>query len=451
MLAVPVLYQKINLAYGNRDPGLFQRLAKTGTGLTKFIQEIKIRYGQGIDDTTLQQLAKIFSTATQLRTLTWSGNYSIHDEILQNLHRSSPHARIIVEGEIPHRIEPSEPEQEQRIGVSSPNLYSLYATISAEPHAAQAAKLSVYHTLRSSPNIRKLEMYQQSGGCVRYGYQPELNVEFDVREGEQLPQLEELAFPMFSSRDMVRWGDMGGFSRLKVLKLSGYSTGIGAFVGRTPCLRSLTLDLPWEDIKASEQYLVQITGLEELVLSGYGMEFPFGLLEKNSDSLTALTVHAPEPCDPHRRPDVQLSVLQKLRETCPNLTFLAVDINREGEWVSLRSLFLSPLYLSHYLKPHKLTFPPPTAALRLPRRAVQVPPSHTPKAHGRRHARDRRTCAPAPRHRKWQIPVLLSPRAQDQSRITPQTPDHRARRHGILARWVTWPRGDGGGELPSDV
>jgi hypothetical protein len=83
--------------------------------------------------------------------------------------------------------------------------------------------------------------------------------------------------------------------------------------------------------------------LGELVLTGYGMQFPFGILESNADTLTALTVHAPEPYDPKRRPDVPLEDLKRLRETCTNLTFLAVDINREGEWVS-RSLLLLHIY-----------------------------------------------------------------------------------------------------------
>lgn len=336
MLSVPVLYQKISLEHGKKHPGLLLRLAKAGTALTRFIQEITIQYGEWMTPLVLQQLAAIFSSTTQLRTLTWSGHYDIPPEILQNLHATSPNARVIVKGDIPYRLRTAEIglEQEQCAGISSPNLHSLHASIPAEPHSARAAKLAIYRTLRSSPNMRKLQMEKLSGGCVMYGWEPGLEVELNVREGENLPMFEDLSFPMFSTEDIIRWGDMGGFSRLKTLRLSTESTNIEAFIGRMPNLRSLTLELPWNDIKDSEAHLAKITGLEELVLSGYGMEFPFGILESNADTLTHLTVHAPEPYDPDRRPDVPLEDLKRLRETCMNLTFLAVDINREGEWVS---------------------------------------------------------------------------------------------------------------------
>jgi hypothetical protein len=203
-------------------------------------------------------------------------------------------------------------------------------------------------------------MDQQSGGCVMYGWEPGLEVELGVREGENLPHLEDLSFPMFSSEDIIRWGDMGGFSRLKALSLSRGSSNIEAFIGRMPNLRSLTLELPGEDIKASETCLAKITGLEELVLNGYGMEFPFGILESNADTLKSLTIHAPEPYDPRRRPGVPEEDLKRLRETCMNLTDLAVDINREGEWVSLSPLLLfSPLFHRTY-KLTNLPSPTPT-------------------------------------------------------------------------------------------
>lgn len=74
------------------------------------------------------------------------------------------------------------------------------------------------------------------------------------------------------------------------------------------------------------------------------MPFPFDILEIYVETLTTLTVHVPEPYDPERRLDITLVELQLLNATCPNLKSLGVDMNRDGEWVSL-------LYVSDILRP----------------------------------------------------------------------------------------------------
>jgi hypothetical protein len=74
------------------------------------------------------------------------------------------------------------------------------------------------------------------------------------------------------------------------------------------------------------------------------MRFPFDILEIYVETLTTLTVHAPESYDPERRPDITLVELQLLNATCPNLKSLGVDMNTDGDWVSL-------LYVSHILRP----------------------------------------------------------------------------------------------------
>jgi hypothetical protein len=64
------------------------------------------------------------------------------------------------------------------------------------------------------------------------------------------------------------------------------------------------------------------------------MRFPFDILQAYRETLTNLTVHAPEPYDPERRPDIPIAELQQLNAICPNLQMLSVDMNRDGQWVS---------------------------------------------------------------------------------------------------------------------
>jgi hypothetical protein len=339
ILTVPVLYQRINLNNKNHGcPGLLLRLTTKGTKLPNFIRQITIESGNWVNDFALQQLIELFSNLTQLETLTWSQNYDIPDGILQSLHKYSPKSRLIVKAEIPFLYPQSVPHQ--CTGFSSPNLYSLDARIPAEPQSRRIAKLSLFNILRSSTNLRKLNLTQDNGGCVVFGFDPSLEIDLNVRVGDQLPQLEELSFPIFSITDMSRWGNMGGWSKLRVLKLSRNAWALEAFNGRVPCLRSLTLNIPWSQLESLEWRLSQMSILEELVLNGDGMRFPFNLLAANSDTLRTLTVHAPEPYSPKMRPDIPISDIWRLNETCPKLKFLSVDINRDGQWVSSLPQFL---------------------------------------------------------------------------------------------------------------
>jgi hypothetical protein len=340
ILTVPVLYQRINLNMKNRGcPGLLLRLTTKGTKLPNFIRQITIESGSWINDLALQQLIELLSRLTQLETLTWSRDYDIPDRILQSLHKYCPTSRLIVKGEV--RFPYPQLGSYQCTGFSSANLYSLDARIPAEPKAMRMAKLSLFNILRSSTNLRKLNITQDRGGCVIYVANSGLDIDLNVRVGEQLPQLEELSFPIFSLTDISRWGDMEGWSRLRVLKLSRNAWVLEAFNGRVPCLRSLTLNVGWLELESLDSRLPQISMLEELVLNGDGMRFPFNLLAVNSDTLRTLTVHSPEPDSLKMWHDIPISDIRRLNETCPKLKFLSVDMNRDGQWVSSLPQFSS--------------------------------------------------------------------------------------------------------------
>lgn len=268
ILTVPILYQRINLDKNRGCPGLLLRLTAKDTKLPSFIRKITIESGNWINDVVVQQLIELFSKLTRLETLTWSKNYDIPDGILQSLHKYSPKSRLIVKADIPLS---TSFEPHQCTGFSSPNLYRLDAYIPAEPRSKRIAKLSLFKILRSSKNLLILNTTQQIDRSGTF-YVPEFEVDLNIRENDELPQLEELSFPIFSVLDMSRWGNIGGWSKLKILKLRQKNAqGIESFNGQVPCLRSLELEIPWSKFEDIERRLSQITTLEELVLTGDAM------------------------------------------------------------------------------------------------------------------------------------------------------------------------------------
>jgi hypothetical protein len=223
---------------------------------------------------------------------------------------------------------------------------------------------------------------KDSGGCVVYGYNHNNKVELDVRPEGQLPQLEELSFPLFLMEDMIKWGNKGGWTILQSLKIDNTSI-IPAFADRVPALRSLQANVPWTDMQLYKPHFCRLGSLEELTLNGKDMRFPRDILEVYGPTLTSLTVHVPKPYVPERRPDIPLAELQWLKKTCPKLKALGMDMKRNGQWVGLLSIpnscSLSPCTANAIVS--QLTTNP---ALHLPARARHIPQPNRPHARTRR-------------------------------------------------------------------
>jgi len=331
MLAVPLIYRRIHLHDRVKQPEfLLRRLTKDDSKIPVFIREIVINPGYWLNESNLELLVKVISKSMRLEILSWSCTYNVPEVILQALEQFCPSTRLIVSAVMYPSLTG---RQEEDTGFSSPTLHSLTCLIPYNPSQRRKAKLCLFKILKSSPNLRKLVINQESAGCVMFGWDPNRNVELDVRSQDQLPQLEELAFPLFSVQDMVKWGDMGGWANLRSLKIKN-SNILQAFAGRVPCLQSLVADVTWNDLQLNKLLFFRLGPLEELVLNGKEMRFPFDILEAYGKTLTILTVHAPEPYDPERRSDIPIAELQQLNAICPNLQNLGVDMNRDGEWVS---------------------------------------------------------------------------------------------------------------------
>jgi hypothetical protein len=180
-----------------------------------------------------------------------------------------------------------------------------------------------------------------------------------------------------------------------------------AFAGRVPRLRCLQVDVSRADLQLKKQLFFRLGPLEELTLDGKDISFPFDILEIYGETLTSLRVHAPEPYDPERRPDTLLVDLQRLNAICPKLKRLGVDMNRDGQWTSLLSLYIYPIrgapssYLA-IIASSQLTNNP---ALRLPQRTRPIPRANPPHTHSGRQARLLRARPPTHRQSVYQIPV----------------------------------------------
>lgn len=281
------------------------------------IRDIVVEQGHWLDDGALSLLIKVISNSKGLETLHWNGTCEVLQPILKILEGFCLRESLNISAQMsPLYIRnPTELLQGDHAGLSSPWLRSLDCHIPQNLRGEKSAKLCLFKTLKSSPNLRKLTLTKDSGGCIQYGWDPDSPTELDVRPGDQLPQLEELSFPLnsndtlFSMSDLVKWGNMGGWTRLKSLKINDTMT-LGAFAGRVPALRSLHTNVSSDNLLLNSSLFNGLGPIEELAFHGEGMQFPLDILDVYIGTLKSLSIHAPEPYVPKTPPDISLTDLQ---------------------------------------------------------------------------------------------------------------------------------------------
>jgi hypothetical protein len=175
--------------------------------------------------------------------------------------------------------------------------------------------------------------------------------------------------------------------------------------GRVPRLRCLQVDVSRADLQLKKQLSFRLGSPEELTLDGKDMSFPFDILEIYGETLTSLRVHAPEPYDPERRPDILLVDLQRLNAICPKLKRFGVDMNRDGQWTSLLSLYISDSWRTLLLSSDHSIVSTNNPVLRLPQRTRSIPRANPPHTHSGRQTRLLRARPPTHRQSIYQIPV----------------------------------------------
>ena len=110
--------------------------------------------------------------------------------------------------------------------------------------------------------------------------------------------------------------------------------------GQLPSLKSLKFGpmyIGCEEyfvVNATTEFIMKSSRLEKLSLQGYTGLFDWDrIMSRHGGTLTELTIRQFESHDPFNpRRTFSVSKIQELKESCPNLTQLGLDIYRNGTW-----------------------------------------------------------------------------------------------------------------------
>ncbi|KAI9724727.1 MAG: hypothetical protein M1812_000002 [Candelaria pacifica] len=245
-------------------------------------------------------------------------------------------------------------------------LYSIKANIAYGCGATEHEMGDIYKMLISSPNVRILELSVYQGGCKYSRTSP---YTFPFQEGHRFPPLERLVLNGYEFHDrrlrhphlneteaalqhaqskqmgIEAWYNAMDWTRLRHLGLHGLQLEVLLrFHGCLPGLRSLhagpkhftrnTTAEYKQQLRDAVQYFVSgLRNLEELSLHGFEEHLPLYTVTQHGPTLRSLEILERETSSPgFRRPVLTLEQLEILNETCPLLTKLSLDLNRNGEW-----------------------------------------------------------------------------------------------------------------------
>ena len=334
-LAIPYIYQTITVAISSRrkdiSKALITRLCQPDTTLHRFIRDIYVIHGHEDTDNLLQTLAEYLPKVQRLRAFYWDRSYAIPEPILNILHRNWPECHL--------RVSCWDSYFNGTRGNSlaaSLCLHDLGVTLPAESKSHLSLRIKLFEILKTCPNLRMLSVCTEGGASIMDDPNDLRNL--NVTAEDTLPRLTNMSLldGIFSLKDLQAWGQKGGWSRLEVLTICN-SHLLGGFHGCEKTLKSFKLycDLHQRtgDVMAVlEHFLASLENLEELDLEGIAAKFPLHALEHYGLSLRSIGIHAYEP---HftRRPDIPITNLLTLKQLCPALTDLAVDVNFQKDWV----------------------------------------------------------------------------------------------------------------------
>lgn len=150
------------------------------------------------------------------------------------------------------------------------------------------------------------------------------------------------------------WMEVMDWSRLRHLSIQNSPVSqLPKLAGRLDSLESFELgrrlygmryDTHVEERAAVLEFLGSVKALRELGLSGMGGSMPMGeILKRHGASLESLKLHEkethydPTACATRERDTLSMGELEGIREACPKLQKLEVDVDRNGSWVCLFS------------------------------------------------------------------------------------------------------------------
>lgn len=272
--------------------------------------------------------------------------------------------------------------------VKSCNFACPYELISEECYGHGPSSLpAIYKILTACWETRVLHLTVRQGGCIV----TDDPWHFEIRPGDRLPPLEELrldGYDLDGRRSTVRRerqkADANGWRwyRNFVADVIGMDSirRIGRIEERDPASIPTNLDLlrgamDWTKLQRLEiihppllfvqdmagqlpslkslklgpvhigcgkdlvadkttEFIMKSPKLEKLSLHGYtGLLDWINITSRHGETLQELTITKYESRDPlNPRPTFSASKIQDLKASCPNLTKLGLDINRDGTW-----------------------------------------------------------------------------------------------------------------------
>lgn len=241
---------------------------------------------------------------------------------------------------------------------------------------------SIYETLSSCPEIHSLDIKLSQGGCLA-GIDP---WNFKFSPGDRFPPLKTLCLDKYdfdetqdrwlqkieadrrawrrtrdyladltgisglrpsqqpleppSASNLDKWKLAMDWTQLENLEIADINPRfLEKMTGDIPALKTLKLRKRWADTgeelaKKTTYFLERSPPLSMLSLHGYtGLVNWKSLLPRFSNSLKALEIREWESSDPSRpRPVLSYTQLEQIKEICPFLEEISLDINRNGTW-----------------------------------------------------------------------------------------------------------------------
>ncbi|OTA55473.1 hypothetical protein K449DRAFT_388145 [Hypoxylon sp. EC38] len=335
---------------GTRGIQTLEYVEKSGT--PEAVRHIEVRGSASSGFTS--RLCKLIPKMAGLKDVTWSAT-CIPEQVLKLLHKR-PSIRLHTMASHYHgRYEPSILEPLQ----ANMNLVSISVNITyCSAEECRPWTKSLKRVLLSCPNLRKLELDLglPRSGCMMYGL-PSEYCGFAFTTEERLPALEELelreypfgAPPLKDSPHPPYPASYMPYSQGYPLKVNERDYWAGSFdwsrltrltthdaqfaLKIMPYLTSLKEFAFFWDIPAIKTFYEQVPSSLESInvpnIANIGLEN----LLRHGNSLKKLTIHQNESYQPTwRQMAIDAEALIAIRDNCPHIEELNLDISRDGEW-----------------------------------------------------------------------------------------------------------------------
>lgn len=343
VLVLPMIYRSLHVnarwkSQKRKLEALATRLA-TRTEVVSFVREIHIDDIYRDEEFVEQFLTDLIPNLTQLDAFYWSPAGKDFLQTVKLIHRHWPRCQLH-----PLYIDIGSSVGREMVNIFPHMLRDFRLSLPVEPRSGQTAKVNFIHAIKHCPNMQTLEVYQHSSRCVSFGPWMDSKARLDISSGDKLSRPSEVRIMSLSIPwdDFRQWGKAGGWSNLRKLTLRD-AEWLDLFQGCEATLRSLRLvDASEEAVEDSmlDSFCANLAGLKEMGIIGRYATIPLKTLRGHGAPLERLEVHRYNPGEQPSTDIASCNATQPLigvdglDQWCPNLSYIALDIFRNGdEWV----------------------------------------------------------------------------------------------------------------------